>query len=239
MTLLIIVCVLLVAAGTAVWILIRPSDWALARASLLSPGVVFRIDTRQRVIALTIDDAPHPDVTPDMLRELRAHGARATFFILGENAAAYPELIDAIRADGHELANHLYTDRMSASLSDKEFLDELMRTDALIKPHGSPRWCRPGSGVITRRVARLIEKSGYTPVAATAYPVDLHAIVDITLRQFMNNVRPGAILVLHDGGPARSQNVEVLSRMLRKVEAMGFRVTTLGDLSRLETGEPE
>ena len=73
----------LIAGGTLLWSVLNPADWMLDEMSEQLPGVVFRIDTGERAIALTIDDAPHPDVTPGLLRVLAAHDARATFFIIG------------------------------------------------------------------------------------------------------------------------------------------------------------
>jgi peptidoglycan/xylan/chitin deacetylase (PgdA/CDA1 family) len=232
-TLILIACVVLLLAAFVAWTLIRPSDWLLARLSSLEPRVVYRIDTGERLIALTIDDAPHPEVTPGILRVLREHRTHATFFIIGSHAEAHPELVESIRSEGHELANHLFTDRMSASLSDEEFLEELKRTDRLIQPLGSPRWCRPGSGVITKRIARIIRMNGYTPVAATAYPMDLRTSVDLTAKQFLENVRPGAVLVLHDGRPNRKRTIEVIEQVLPRLDEMGYRATTLAELNKL------
>jgi peptidoglycan/xylan/chitin deacetylase (PgdA/CDA1 family) len=132
----IVVAAVILIAVAVVWTLLRPADWILKQVSTRYPGVVFRVDTRERAIALTIDDAPHPDVTPGLLRELRGAGVKATFFVIGAYAEAHPGLVDSIRADGHELANHLYTDRMSAGLPDEEFVEELLKTDALIRPEG-------------------------------------------------------------------------------------------------------
>jgi peptidoglycan/xylan/chitin deacetylase (PgdA/CDA1 family) len=215
---------------------LMPSEWVLDRAAKVYPGVVFRIDTDERAIALTIDDAPHPEVTPGLLDLLRNAGAHATLFVIGANAAQYPELVDSIRAGGHELANHLYTDRMSASLSDEEFVDELLRTDALIRPSGPPKWCRPGSGFITPRIIRLMNDNGYTPCLGSAYPVDLYTTVDMTVAQMLENVRPGAILVLHDGGAKRRDSIEVLSTLLTRLRSKGYQLKTLTELSRL--GKP-
>lgn len=238
MTIVLVAGAVLVLGVIALWTLLRPSDWALERVAGLYPGTVFHFDTRERLIALTFDDAPHPDVTPGLLRELRRHGAKATFFVLGANAAAYPALIDSIRANGHELANHLYTDRMSARLSSREFQEELLRTDALIEPLASPKWCRPGNGIITPRIARIMDENGYTPVAGTAYPVDLYANGNVTLRHFLDNVRPGAILILHDGGPDRAGNVRVLGQLLPRLKELGYEATTLGELNGLGDADP-
>lgn len=235
MAIVIIIAALLLGAVTVVWTLIRPPNWLLNRVASHYPGAVFRIDTDEKAIALTIDDAPNPDVTPGLLRELRDNGVKATFFIIGSYAEAYPELVDSIRADGHELANHLYTDRMSAGLSDEEFLDELLRTDALIQPTGTPKWCRPGSAVVTHRIIRLMDENGYTPVVGTAYPVDLYTGVELTVTQFLQNVRPGAILVLHDGGSSRQDNIAVMSELLPRLKESGYRLLTLTELSSLGT----
>jgi peptidoglycan/xylan/chitin deacetylase (PgdA/CDA1 family) len=229
----VIVLVLVVIAGYVLKSLIRPSDWVLDTVAGFYPGIVFRVDTTEPVIALTIDDAPHPDVTPGILEVLRRHNARATFFVIGEYAQRYPDLVEAIRSDGHELANHLFTDRMSAGLSDGEFVDELLRTDALIRPGDPPRWCRAGSGVTTPRMVELMNEHGYTPVLGTAYPVDLYTTEDLTIAQFMNNVRPGAILVLHDGGSDRGRTVGIISHLLPRLEEEGYRVATMTELSRL------
>jgi peptidoglycan/xylan/chitin deacetylase (PgdA/CDA1 family) len=231
MTVIIVVVVLLLVGLAVMWALHRPSDWVVKRVAGYYPGTIFCGDTRERLIALTIDDAPHPDVTPGILRELRANGVRATFFILGANASAYPELIEAIRADGHELANHLFTDRISARLSDHDFVDELRRTEELIQPLGSPKWCRPGSGILTPRLVRLMQKSGYTPVAGTAYPVDLRSSIGFTVTHFLRNIRPGAILVLHDGGSKRINSIKVLAALLPRIRERGYRMVTLTELS--------
>jgi peptidoglycan/xylan/chitin deacetylase (PgdA/CDA1 family) len=233
---LIVVAVLVLIAVKVVRTLLRPSDWVLDAVSTYYPGVVFRVDTKERAIALTIDDSPHPDVTPGLLRELRTAGVHATFFVIGANAEAYPDLVDSIRTNGHELANHLYTDRMSAGLPDEEFVVELLLTDALIRPAGPVKWCRPGSGCLTPRIVRLLNENGYTPCVGTAYPVDLIATVEWTVAHFLENVRPGAILVLHDGQSSRQDNVQVLADLLPRLSEMGYRQTTLTELSRL--GEP-
>ena len=233
LTLVIIIALALTIALAALWTLFHPTDWAVKRIGEFYPGVLFRVTTIERAVALTIDDAPHPDVTPGILRELRTHGAKATFFIIGKHAAAHPDLVQAIRADGHELANHFYTDRMSARLNDVQLADELTRTDALIQPLDAPRWCRAGSGVLTARMVRLMQAHGYTAVAGTAYPVDLYTSVRLTVLHFLQNVRPGAVLVLHDGGPRRANSVRAVSLLLPRLREMGYRIVSLGELTRL------
>ena len=86
----------------AVWILLLTPPRPLLRiVAKHNPDTLFFVDTNERAIALTIDDSPHRDVTPGILDVLARHDARATFFVIGSNANKHPELVEAIRAEGH------------------------------------------------------------------------------------------------------------------------------------------
>ena len=237
--------VLLAFAGlvvaSVVWVLVRPPDWLLRTARTVFPGALFRVETDERILALTIDDGPHPSVTPGLLEELHRNGVRATFFVLGENAVAHPELLGSIRAAGHEIGNHLFTERISVALPKEEFVAELRRTDAILRPEGPPKWCRPGNGWITPPLVDLMNAQGYTPCLGTAIPLDVYTPAALTEAHFLANVRPGAILVLHDGGPDRERNIEVAARILPRLLDEGWEFLTVTELVRrgkpvLETG---
>ncbi|UCH82611.1 MAG: polysaccharide deacetylase family protein [Candidatus Latescibacterota bacterium] len=216
----------------AMWTLVvSPPRWILRVVATHNPGVLFYIDTNAQAIALTIDDSPHPDVTPGILEVLERHGARATFFVIGSHAAKHPDLVEAIRAGGHELGNHLYMDRRSSSLSAKEFRERLRQTDELIRPEGPVKWCRPGSGSITRRMVKIMLDEGYQPCLASQYPLDIHLPPSIARRHFMASVRPGAILVLHDGYSTRRKTIDVLEDVLPRVVKRGYRVVTVSELA--------
>ena len=224
----------LVPLALLLWLLgalvIRPEGWMHRTAERALPSVLFRVETDQRAVALTIDDAPSPEVTPGLLEVLRRHGVKATFFVIGGNAERYPELLADIRGDGHELANHLYRDRPSIRLSDEEFVARLRQTDAIIRPPGPLKWCRPGSGWIDDRMVELLHQNGYRACLSSVYPLDLVAPPAATVWHVMNNVRPGAILVLHDGGPERAGNVAILDEVLTRLAEEGYRVTTVSEL---------
>ena len=205
-------------------------DWLLRLAGRVFPSVLFRAETTERVLALTIDDGPHPAVTPELLRVLRDHEVSATFFVLGRNAQAHPALLDSIRAGGHEIGNHFFTDRPTVTLSEREMRDELSRTDALLGLGDSPRWCRPGSGWITPGLVRRIESAGYRTCLGTAPPLDVYLSASRTEAYLLANVRPGAILVLHDGGPDRVKTVGVVERLLSRLREEGWEFVTVTDL---------
>jgi peptidoglycan/xylan/chitin deacetylase (PgdA/CDA1 family) len=226
----IITLAVILSAITVSQFIFRPPFWVVRSLSKQNPGALFYVNTDERAIALTIDDAPHPDVTPGILEVLRKHGATATFFVIGSYAEKYPKLVEAIRSDGHELGNHMYLDRMSAGLSSEEFAEKLKRTDELIRPEGPVKWFRPGSGMINDRIVRLVEDNGYRVCLASVYPLDVRVPAAIASRQFLHNARPGAILVLHDGLRKRRTTIRVLERVLPELKQRGYRVLSVSEL---------
>ena len=206
-----------------------PPKWLLRGFASRYPDVLFDVRTEQPVIALTIDDAPHPDVTPQLLKVLKKHGASVTFFVLGEHAKAYPELLGAARDAGHELANHMYSDSKSAGLPSLRFLEELLQTQDLLEPFGGSRWCRPGTGVINQRIVKLMVDHNFIPTLGSAYPLDLRVPEYLASQQLLMTARPGAILVLHDG-PERTKTLRILDRILPKLISKGYRFVTLTEL---------
>ncbi len=225
---------LLIVLSNAGVLVLRPPRWVHRAAQVQLPAVLTHVDTDSLVVALTIDDAPSPEVTPGILDALARHGARATFFIIGSYAEAHPELLEAIRAGGHELGNHLYYDEPSIDLDDQDFLAKLRRTDALIGPTDPLKWFRPGSGWIDDDMIQILHQEGYRACLASAYPLDLVAPRWLTEWQFTVNVQPGAILVLHDGGPKRAQNVEILDVVLTWLGENGYQVVTVSELVGME-----
>src|SRR6476469_9362543 len=82
---------------------------AVAVTLLWRLEVVYRVPTREKVVALTFDDGPHPTFTPELLRLLDRYHVKATFFMIGSRMQQYPEIVKAVRARGHAIGNHTYT----------------------------------------------------------------------------------------------------------------------------------
>ena len=101
------------------------------------------VATDRPVLALTIDDGPHPATTPALLDVLSRHDARATFFLIGERATRHPALVREIAAGGHQLGNHLWQDRPTVRLSRREAGRQLQHVDAVLRHHGDVSVFRP------------------------------------------------------------------------------------------------
>jgi peptidoglycan/xylan/chitin deacetylase (PgdA/CDA1 family) len=196
-----------------------------------NPEVLYFVDTESRVVALTIDDAPHPVVTPQILDVLKQNSAHATFFLIGENIKGNEHLLDRMRQEGHELGNHLATDAPSIRLSPEEFERQLIEVDEMIKVEGSQKWFRPGSGFYNTRMLKQAELHGYRCSLGSVYPHDTAVRNTWIISKFITQkVFPGAIIIIHDGKDNRIRSVEVLKRVLPELKNQGYQVVTLSEL---------
>jgi peptidoglycan/xylan/chitin deacetylase (PgdA/CDA1 family) len=216
----------LIAGCAAVWI----PDPLVGIAEMYRPEVVYRAPRATGVIALTIDDGPHPETTPAILDVLDRHGVWATFFLLGENAWAHLDLVETIRDRGHEIGNHLMRDEKSVSLGREIFARDLARADSILAIEG-PKLFRPGSGWFAGWMLEEAEAQGYRCVLASAYVQDTKIRKASVIAWLLKNqTRAGDIVVLHEGRPDRTWAPEVIDELIGYWHSKGWRVGTVGDL---------
>ncbi|MEU8222099.1 polysaccharide deacetylase family protein [Kribbella sp. NPDC048915] len=185
----------------------QPDDWNLAGHG--------------KVLYLTFDDGPQHEWTPKVLQVLRKHNARATFFVLGIQVAQYPELVTAERAAGHTVGNHTYDHKTLTGLPDAKIRQEIAG--------GITSKClRPPTGATNAKVA----------AAAAAYH-QREVLWDVDTKDWekpgaahiehaiLKGARPGAIILMHDGGGNRAQTVAALDRALTKLTKLGFTYRAL------------
>jgi peptidoglycan/xylan/chitin deacetylase (PgdA/CDA1 family) len=206
---------------------------ALGRAigPVLGGRVLFAVPTRAPCFALTVDDGPSPATTPALLDVLARHGARATFFLLGEEAARHPELVARIAGEGHELGNHTWRDEPTWTLPVPEFREELRATQRTLAAHGPVRWFRPGSGWPTAEHLAVAEADGLRCALGSAVAIagagagtaGSPARLDLLIRR-------GTILVLHEGTPARGAVAATVDGLLTRTSRRGLAATTLSEL---------
>lgn len=115
-----------------------------------------------------LDDGPNPTFTPQVLDTLERHQAKATFFLIGERASQYPELVARIKADGHEVGNHYYKNGSTLFHSDARFVGYLEQTERAIGPMQEPKLFRAPGGVAWPGQLRLAQAHGYTCVLGSA-----------------------------------------------------------------------
>lgn len=161
-------------------------------------------------VALTFDDGPDPDVTPRMLDLLAAHHVRATFCLIGRQAAAYPAIVARIAAEGHTLCNHSWAHALDlAKQSDDAILRDLRDTSNAISAAagGAPvRYFRAPGGNFTAHLVALAGGLGLRSIYwavdprdwdFTRYPAG-QPMVDHIVSVIETQTRPGAIILSHD-----------------------------------------
>lgn len=210
---------MLASHALAWWGVLRP------QSRLYSP-VLSRLPTREKLAWLTIDDGPSAE-TRAILDLLDARGAKATFFLVGERAAQRPDDVREIVRRGHGIGNHSasHPSGMFWALGPKRMRAEIARTQQVL--HGitgvAPRWFRAVVGLANPFVSAPLRDLGLARTAWTARGYD--AVVADPARvvaRIERGLRPGAIVLLHEGA-AHGRNVETISLVLDRLDALGYR----------------
>ena len=222
----------LAVVATALWTAPR---WLVPVVAARSPGCLYTVAARERVVALTLDDGPDAAHTPGVLRVLGAHGARATFFLISGRVRGQEPLVRAVVAAGHEVGNHLTRDEPSVRLAPAAFDAALREAGAVLGRFAPVRWFRPGSAWYTPAMLAAAARAGYSCALGSVYPYDPHVpSARLAAAYILANARPGAVVVLHEGGARGRRTVETLHRVLPALRARGYRVVTL---TRLAAGD--
>ncbi len=207
---------------------------------LLTPDLEYRVRTDLPLVALSFDDGPHPVFTPVVLDILQRHDAKATFFLIGDRALRNPEVVARIKEEGHEVANHYFVNGPTLGHSDAEFLNNLEKTEDAIGPLEGPKLFRPPGGVARARQLKVAQACGYTCVLGCAYPHDpMHPPVWYIRWLIEKNLRPGTIVILHDGISDPSRSIEALPHILTVGRQRGLRFVSIGELTKVNRYEKD
>ena len=172
-------------------ILEQPSLWL----RLLYPKALWRINPTERVVYLTFDDGPIPEVTPRVLEILRNYGVKATFFMVGDNVRKYPEVFEMVKSDGHRLGNHTFNHLGGIKHSTKDYVLNIHKANAYIHsdlfrpPHG---WLRHRQYYFLKRHYKLV----MWDLVTRDYSKRLNA--DDVFENVRRYARPGSIITFHD-----------------------------------------
>jgi peptidoglycan/xylan/chitin deacetylase (PgdA/CDA1 family) len=192
---------------------------------------ICRGSSRKRRIALTFDDGPDPRSTPALLELLRAASVEAAFFGVGQRVAAHPDLAARIVREGHLLENHSYAHSHTTNLFTAARLRaELDRTQAAIAQATgvAPRWFRPPMGLSNPRVFRVARDLGLTVIGWTARGMDTRRIgPERVVARIVRQLRPGAIILLHDGSVPAERLVATVKSLLDTLGALGYEIVRL------------
>src|SRR5438552_5659887 len=189
-------------------------------------------------IAMTFDDGPSATLTPKLLDLLAAHHIKATFFVIGENVAEHPEIVERAAREGHEIGNHSWSHPNFGKMSDQGVRSQLQRTDDAIKNATGkrPTLMRPPYGSITDREKHWIhDEFGYQIILWDVDPYDWRRPGPAVVRnRILKETQPGSIMLSHDIHPG---TIEAMPYTFDALEAKGFKFVTVSELIRMAIPE--
>lgn len=211
--------------------------WLLSksRSIQLFGDIVNRVETTEKVVALTFDDGPMPGQTQTILKILQENETKATFFLVGEAVNAHPRETELIIQAGHEVGNHSYTHQRMVLKSIAFIADELKRTDKSLRKAGAvgPIHFRPPYG---KKLVVLpyylwqndilsvtwdVEPESYGQAGNNTRSISQHVI---------NNVNPGSIVLMHVMFKSREPSMNAVAEIIRGLKTRGYRFVTLSEL---------
>jgi peptidoglycan-N-acetylglucosamine deacetylase len=210
-----------------------------ARIGALLGGARAPVTERPRLVALTFDDGPYPVTTPLLLQTLRDLRVPATFFLIGRDAEQFPELVRAIAADGHEIADHTLTHPNLDQLGDAAVTRELREGAASLEriaPDPAERTLfRPPHGRYTVATLGAAQAAGFDTILWSDDPGDWRSIsaAEVEDHLFRHAVAP-EIVLLHNGSMATAQ---ALAEVASRYRAAGYTFVTVGELLRRSSAD--
>jgi peptidoglycan/xylan/chitin deacetylase (PgdA/CDA1 family) len=211
------------------------TDGPLAPRPPRAPASYRSVNTSRPFVALTFDDGPHPELTPQLLDILRQQGVRATFYVIGRNVDTYPEIARRIVSEGHEIANHTYNHPHLTQVGAARLDSEMTRTtDAIVRATGRrPTNMRPPYGSINARVEQsMLQKHGLDVIMWSVDPLDWRRPgAEVVRQRLVDGAKPGGILLAHDIHPG---TIEAMSGTISDLKAKGYGFATVSQLLALQ-----
>ncbi len=199
-------------------------------------NVYSQAETDQKLIALTFDDGPHPRRTAEILDILSEYGIKATFFVIGKNAEAYPKLLLRMANEGHEIGNHTYSHMTAKGASKSEFTEEIVRTDKIIKniTGKKPVLFRPPTGYCDSMTVKSASELEHKIIVWTVDTRDwAHNSEKNIVDTVCSRAKSGAIVLMHDFIAGDSPTPGALRKIIPALLADGYSFVTVGELLSL------
>lgn len=184
-------------------------------------------------VALTFDDGPSPIYTPQILDILAKYHVKATFMIIGDEAKKNPEIIKRIIAEGHELGNHTMSHPEAPKLTPEELEKQVADNNALLQNLTGKKiyFFRPPYGYFDVAYFMTCRRQGVNVVLWSIVPRDWEKPdASIITKRVLEQIEPGSIVLLHDGGGDRSQTVAALAGILDGLQERKLKAVTLSTL---------
>lgn len=201
--------------------------------------LVDRVDTNEKVVALTFDDGPVPAATEKILAELAQAQVPATFFLTGKAIEQHPEAAKQLIAAGHQIGNHSYSHQRMVFMSYQKIADEISKTNEFIRALGYDKKIlfRPPYGKKLLMLPLYLQRHNITSIT---WDIEPESIPDIStdsekIAEYVaQQVKPGSIILLHVMFPARQASMDAVPGIVSKLKKQGYRFVTVDELLKFQ-----
>jgi len=194
----------------------------------LYPGVVWNLPTKEKIVYLTFDDGPAPEVTPKVLEMLKQYNAKATFFCIGENVKKNPEVYKSILQNGHTIGNHTFHHYNNWKVKSSLYLKDVEEASKYI----DSKLFRPPYGKLKQQTLFVLKKK-YRIILwnVISYDFDKNISKETVYNNVIRHTKKGSIIVFHDSIKASENMLYALPKVLEYYSEKGFKFEVIGNFS--------
>ena len=191
---------------------------------LFYPNLVWKKQTDAKKLWLTFDDGPHPDITPWILSVLNTEQIKATFFLVGRQMEEFPELVNAIKEDGHLIANHSYSHKNGWFTANKTYFQDIERCQKLMPMN---RLFRPPYGKLSYGQIQKL-KGQYKLILWDVLSMDFNqnTTADKVKKNVLKNAEKGSVIVFHNNKKSCENLRPILKETIAELKNKGFSFST-------------
>ena len=194
-----------------------------------------RVETREKLVALTFDDGPTPEFTDEILQVLKEQDVKATFFLIGGELEKHPEEGKKLVAAGHEIGNHSYSHQRMIFVSPSFVREEIEKTDALIRAagHENPPHFRPPYGKKLFALPFYLSQNNRRTITWDIEPESFPAVAkssEAITKYVLDRAQNGSIILLHVMYDPQKKSLNAVKPIIEGLKQKGFRFATVSEL---------
>ncbi len=194
----------------------------------------------EKLVALTFDDGPWPETTEKVLEILNQFNVKATFFMVGLHVQNHPGIAQKVATAGHAIGNHTWRHRLD-NLDQLTAVEEINNAARLIYEATGVRThlFRPPGGNLSGALVPYAQRSNYATLLWSADSQDYFAPAPLIIDNVLKEVKPGGIVLLHDGGGDRMATVEALPQVITALKRQGYQFVTVPQLLEIKARQEQ
>ena len=231
MIIILLFLILILVSGLFYWLFMSPYSQIFGK-------FVWKVKTDKKQIALTFDDGPNEPYTSELLDFLKDNNVRATFFIVGEDALKYPDLVKRINKEGHLIGNHSLSHKYRNYFIQPNFSKETIKSQEILEDITGKKPTYQRSPWLFRSplIFRTLKNNGLTPISGEfCHPLEVFGANPKTISTgAIKKAKPGAIIIFHDGngsmGGDRSNSIEASKIFIKNLLNQGYEFLTVDEL---------